>query len=220
MLKAIGDFFSSGLLVFLFVLIPIVFLVIMKVISSRYKKFGPGEMGIFYGRKYKQKMPDGTIQELGLKVVVGGGKILIPFVENYARMSTLPFQVPIQETGIPNKDNVRVNVKGVATCKISTQPDDVINAAQSFVGKNDADVKSFVENILKGHLRSIVGKLDINSILRERENFNKQVREESSVELKGLGIQMITLVIQDVEDEYGYIESLGKQAVAEVKRDA
>src|SRR3989344_3129543 len=179
MLKAIGDFFSSGLLVFLFVLIPIVFLVIMKVISSRYKKFGPGEMGIFYGRKYKQKMPDGTIQELGLKVVVGGGKILIPFVENYARMSTLPFQVPIQETGIPNKDNVRVNVKCVATCKISTQPDDVINAAQSFVGKNDADVKSFGGNFLKGQFSLIGRKMEYNIFFGERENFQKQGCEEA-----------------------------------------
>jgi len=46
------------------------------------------------------------------------------------------------------------------------------------------------------------------------------VVEESTEELRRLGIQIITLVIQEVTDEYGYIDALGKQSVAEAIRDA
>ena len=44
--------------------------------------------------------------------------------------------------------------------------------------------------------------------------------EESTEELKRLGIQVITLVIQEVSDAHGYIDALGQKTVAEAKRDA
>jgi flotillin len=160
------------------------------------------------------------VQTHGFRVIGGGGRILFPFVESYQEMSTSAFQTEIDEKSIPNKDNVKINVKGVATCKLSTIPEDLVNAAKAFLGKKDEEIKVFVQNILKGHLRSIIGKLDIDSLLRERDAFNKQVVAESAEELKRLGVQIITLVIQEVNDEYGYIDALGKRAVAEAVRDA
>src|SRR2546422_792873 len=96
-------------------------------------------------------------------------------------------------------------VKVVATCKISPAPEDWPNAAMAFLGKTAEDIKGFVNNILIGHLRSIIGKLDIDEILRQRDTFNRRVIEESTEELKRLGIQVITLVIQEVSDAHGYI---------------
>ncbi|HUI09219.1 MAG TPA: SPFH domain-containing protein [Bacteroidota bacterium] len=206
---------------FMIILLALAFIIVLRVIASRYKKIPPNAVGIFYGRKYAYKDPaTGKEQMLGFKVVGGGGRIILPFVESYQEMSTAAFQTEIDEKGIPNKDNVKINVKGVATCKISTVPEDLVNAAQSFLGKGEAEIKVFVQNILKGHLRSIIGKLDIDSLLRERDQFNRKVVEESAEELRRLGIQIITLVIQEVGDEYGYIDALGKRAVAEAVRDA
>jgi flotillin len=206
---------------FMIVLLALAFIIVLRVIASRYKKIPPNAVGIFYGRKYTRRDPvTGKEQTLGFKVIGGGGRIILPFVESYQEMSTAAFQTDIDEKGIPNKDNVKINVKGVATCKISSVPEDLINAAQAFLGKGSDEIKMFVQNILKGHLRSIIGKLDIDSLLRERDQFNRQVVEESSEELKRLGIQTITLVIQEVGDEYGYIDALGKRAVAEAVRDA
>jgi len=212
---------DSLIIPFMIILLALAFLIVLRVIASRYKKIPPNAVGIFYGRKYVHRDPaTGKEQVLGFKVVGGGGRIIIPFVESYQEMSTAAFQTEIDEKGIPNKDNVKINVKGVATCKISSIPEDLGNAVQSFLGKNADEIKVFVQNILKGHLRSIIGKLDIDSLLRERDQFNKKVVEESAEELKRLGIQIITLVIQEVSDEYGYIDALGKRAVAEAVRDA
>ncbi|RPI71219.1 MAG: hypothetical protein EHM12_12895 [Dehalococcoidia bacterium] len=213
--------FEGLLMPFMIILIAIAFILIVRALASRYKKIPPNAVGIFYGKKYSYKDPlTGKTQSHGFKVVGGGGRILLPLVESYQEMSTAAFQTEIDEKGIPNKDNVKINVKGVATCKISNIPEDLMNAAQAFLGKDDEEIKEFVQNILKGHLRSIIGKLDIDSLLRERDAFNKQVMEESSGELKRLGIQTITLVIQEVGDAYGYIDALGKRAVAEAVRDA
>ena len=71
----------------------------------------------------------------------------------------------------------------MATCKVSQIPENLYRAAGAFLEKSDVQIQEFIRNILKGHLRSIVGKLDINSLLRERDNFNKRVVEESAPEL-------------------------------------
>ncbi len=206
---------------FMILLVALAFILTLRFIASRYKKIPPNAVGIFYGRKYTFKDPaTGQVQTHGFKVIGGGGRILFPFVESYQEMSTAAFQTEIDEKSIPNKDNVKINVKGVATCKLSTIPEDLMSAVKAFLGKKDDEIKTFVQNILKGHLRSIIGKLDIDSLLRERDAFNKQVVAESAEELKRLGVQIITLVIQEVNDEYGYIDALGKRAVAEAVRDA
>ena len=160
------------------------------------------------------------MQYRGFRVVAGGGSLLWPIIEHFQPMSTAVTQVEIDEHDIPNKDNVKISAKGVATFKIETTQEALHNAAAAFLGKSDEELARIVRNILQGHLRSIIGKLNINEILRDRDAFNKKVVEESTEELRRLGIQIITLVIQEVTDEYGYIDALGKQSVAEAIRDA
>lgn len=213
------------------VVVPIVFLLILgaiavalRVAASRYKKIAPNTVGIFYGRKRKRKFTDdkGAAKEeaVGFRVVSGGGSLLLPFVEQFESMPTAAFQTTIDEKAIPNKDNVKINVKGVATCKISTDETSLYSAAKAFLGKSPEQINVFVQNILLGHLRSIIGTMNIDEILRERDRFNQRVIGESTGELKRLGVEVITLVIQDVNDGYGYIDALGKRVVAEAIRDA
>ena len=205
----------------LIVMIAVAIVIVVRVMASRYKKIAPNTIGIFYGGKYRWSDPaDGRTKSRGFRIVAGGGALLLPFIEDYQELSTAAFQTSIGEKNIPNKDNVKISVDGIATCKISSAPEDLHNAAMAFLGKTEEHVNGFVNNILIGHLRSIIGKLDIDEILRQRDTFNKRVIEESTEELKRLGIQIITLVITDVSDEKGYINYLGEKTVAQAKRDA
>lgn len=205
----------------LILMLAVAFLVVVRVMASRYKKIPPNRIGIFFGRKYTWTDPvDGKAKVRGFRIVAGGGSLLWPFFEDYQELSTAAFQTSIGEKNIPNKDNVKISVDGIATCKISSAPEDLHNAAMAFLGKTDEHINTFVNNILIGHLRSIIGKLDIDEILRQRDTFNRRVIEESTEELKRLGIQIITLVITDVSDEAGYINYLGLKTVAQAKRDA
>lgn len=221
MLADIGDTLGKLFLPGMIILVAVAFIVVVKVMASRYKKVPPNAVGIFYGRKYKWIDPaDGKQKTRGFRIIAGGGAILWPIFEHLQLMSTAAFQPKIEENDIPNRDNVKINVKGVATCKISSAPEDLHNAAMAFLGKSDEDIEMFVRNILIGHLRSIIGKLDIDEVLRQSDTFNRRVIEESTEELKRLGIQVITLVIQEVNDAHGYIDALGQKTVAEAKRDA
>ncbi len=225
-MEFLRETFGSIVTPIIIVMLAVAFVLAVKYIVSRRKQIPPGMVGIFYGRKYK--WPDGT--ERGYLVMTGGGRMLIPFFESYMQMPTTAFQIPINEEDIPNKDNVKFMVKGVATCKVSTDPNGLNKAIDALIDKLSAGgqrggggntpVEQFVLNILQGHLRSIVGKLDINQLLRERDQFNQQVIAESKIELAELGIELKTLVIQDIKDGEGYIDALGKQAVADAKAEA
>lgn len=210
---------------FVIIVLAVGFLLTVKYAASRYRKVSPGRVGIFYGRDFKWK--DGTTH--GHLLLSSGGRVQRPVLESYTEISTSAFQVTIDEQDIPNKDNVKVTVKGVATCKIADDPAGLNNAVATILPLLESpearkagapDLNVFVLNILKGHLRSIIGKLDINGLLRERDKFNQQMVEESKTELQGLGIDLKNLVIQDISDSLGYIDALGKQAVARAVNQA
>ena len=209
----------GGLLVpALVIIFFIAFLYAIKALASRYQKIPPNKVAIIYGKGAKASAGQGQIS--GCKVVSGGGVLVWPVIQEIAFMDTAVFKMTIQETGIPNKDNVPISIKGVAVCKISTKPEDLQSAAASFLNRTQAEIEDTISSTLIGHVRSIIAKLDIGGILRERDEFNKMVVKESTEEIKRMGIPIVTLDILEVTDDEGYIESLGKNTVAQAKRDA
>jgi len=209
----VGSLLIPGLVLLFLVAV----ILIVKVLVSRYQKIPPNKVAIVYGRGTSVT---GAGQLQGCKVVSGGGVLVWPVFQEIAFMDTSIFNMPIHETNIPNKDNVKITVGGFAACKISTAPEDLQSAAMSFLGQDQLQIQKTISSLMIGHVRSIIGKLDINEILRDRDAFNKMVVNETAPELKKMGIQIVSLVIQDVNDEHGYIDAMGKRTVAEAIRDA
>ncbi len=217
--------FGGGFLLPGIILAAVVALMILGlVVASRYKTVPPNGIGVFYGREYTFTFTDAAgaakVGKRGFHIVTGGGKILLPIVEQYQVMSTAAFQVGIEESGVPTLKNVPVKIEAMATCRISPSPEEQANAVQAFLGKTPDAIATTVSEILRGHVRSIIAGLTVEQILRDRAEFNKRVLDESADEFKKLGIQIITLVVQDVSDEVGYIKALGQQETAGTIRDA
>lgn len=74
--------------------------------------------------------------------------------------------------------------------------------------------------MLEGHLRAILGTMTVEEIYKNRERFAQEVQTQAAVDLKKMGLQIVSFTIKDVQDENGYLEALGKPRIAEVKRDA
>ena len=200
------------------IMVAIVLVVVGLYVVRQNRVVGPNEIGIFYGLKSYGK--DATGQDKPYLVLSGGGRIKRPIFERYQPMSRLAFQISIDEEGVPNKDSVKIRVRGIASCILSDKPENQVLAAQQFLGKSEAEVQVFLGNILKGHLRGIIGKMDINQLLRQRDTFNQEVSRESKTEIEAHGYELKSISIQDINDTEGYIDALGKQAVADAKADA
>src|SRR3989344_2565003 len=196
----------------------------LKMAANRYKKVPPSKVGIIYGRKqtYEITGPDGQSRQekLGFRLLTGGGAVLYPFVEDYAEMDLSARLIQLEVRKIPTQGGVMVNAKGTATVMIGTDTPSLITAARSFEGKRGEEVNQIIRENLEGQLRSILGNLSIEDLISDREKLNKAVLKEAETELLKLGLRISILTIQEINDEVGYIESLGKKRTAEVQGEA
>ncbi|MCW2670246.1 MAG: rane protein, partial [Frankiales bacterium] len=72
-----------------------------------------------------------------------------------------------------------------------------------------------------GHLRSIVGSMTVESIIRERQTLAENVLDASKVEMGHLGLTVDSLQIQSIDDKgSGYIAALAAPHQAKVNQAA
>ena len=71
-----------------------------------------------------------------------------------------------------------------------------------------------------GALRSIVGRLTIEEIIRDRAAFASAVAEEAEASLTGQGLVLDTFQLQDIAAEGSYLADLGRPEAARVVKEA
>ncbi|MGH1563592.1 flotillin family protein [Mumia sp. DW29H23] len=209
-------------------LIPIVGIVVLVVllvllVTSRYKVAGPNQAFIVTGRKGKAVLnPETgalTTDLSGQKVILGGGTFVIPFVQKLATMDLSSRRISVQIRGAVSGQGIKLNVEGVAIVKVGGNADQIRLAAQRFLSQQ-ADIEPFTQEVLAGALRSIVGGLTVEQIIRDRAAFAQRVADESENSLTGQGLILDTFQIQDVTDDGSYLSDLGRPEAARIRQAA
>jgi len=60
----------------------------------------------------------------------------------------------------------------------------------------------------------------VEEIYKDRDKFAQRVQEVSSLDMKNMGLVIVSFTIKNIHDEQGYLDALGQARIAEVKRDA
>ena len=208
--------FGLTLLPALLALVALVVFVVFLTAARNYIKVPPNKVAVFYGRK--RKTADG--KEIGFRLITGGAGWRWPVLESVTYLDLTIFPIDLDVRDVPNVDGVLVSVQAVANVKIRSDGQSLIAAAERFLGRSPVEIKEIAYKNLEGHLRSIVGRLTVEEIVRDRAKFNQEVLTEAASDLAKIGLSVDVLTIQKVFDAEGYIEALGKRRTAEVKRDA
>lgn len=196
--------------------IVVAFFATLKIVARNYIKVAPNEVAVIYGRKYKTE--DGHVR--GFRLVTGGAAFVLPMLEKVQSLPLDAFQTAVVVTNVPSSFGVRVTIEAVASLKIGRE-DAMLEAAVSrFLGRSLKEIEGFSQEILEGGLRGVVASLTVEELVKERTKFGNNVLEEVAGDLERLGLVLDNLVIQDIRDEEGYIDALGKKQTAAVKRDA
>ncbi|HYL99075.1 MAG TPA: SPFH domain-containing protein, partial [Blastocatellia bacterium] len=204
----------ASLVTLVMVVIAVVILVlVVRAIASVYQKVPPEKALVIYGAG-------------ATRVISGGSSFVWPFINQSYEMNLTINQVEIELDKVPNKDKVPVNVKAVATYKISNKEDLLMKAAQNFGsaeqsanrGEDTKEVK--VKHILESHLRSVISQLDLEDLLRKRDAFNQRIQNDSEPELEELGLELKSFNILHVSDNNGVIDALGRKETAKILADA
>lgn len=202
----------------------VVLLVLLAlVVVTRYKVAGPSEAFIVTGRRGKKSTDPDTgrisTDNSGQKVVVGGGVFVVPFVQQKFTLDLSSRHIPIAVRGAVTLRGVKANLEGVAIVKVGGTEDSIRAAAQRFLAQQGGIV-GFTQEVLSGALRSIVGRMSVEDIIRDRAAFAGQVAEEAEASLSGQGLVLDAFQIQDITTEGSYLEDLGRPEAARAKQEA
>ena len=204
-------------------LIPIVilvvvlgFLIALMLLSRNYIKVSPNQAAVISGRK--RKLADGTVA--GYRLVRGGATLVFPFLEKVEYLDLNVITVPLATQRAYTVQGVPVSVKAVANVKIKGDDTSLRAASERFLGMPQDVFHQLVFQTLEGHLRAILGTLTVEEINNDRQSFAQKLLTEAAGDLEKMGIGLDALTIQEISDEEGYLDALGKRRTAEVKRDA
>jgi flotillin len=210
---------------FLVVAAVVILMLLIAFVASRYHVAGANEALIVAGSRGAKVRDErgqvvATPGDKGVKVVVGGGTFVRPLLDRVGRLKLTARQIGVQLTDAVTSQGIKVQVQGVATFKIGRDVESLRNAAERFLDAKPEQVDSIVKNVLEGSLRSIVGTLTIEELIRDRQKLLQQVQDAAKGDLATSGLQIDAFTIQSFSDESSYIELLGQQSVATVTRDA
>lgn len=182
---------------------------LLLIIAKGYVKAPPDTAYIISGFK---KQP---------RILIGRAGIRIPFLERIDKLSLKQVTVDIKTDGyIPTLDFINIQVDAVAKVRVSTEPDLLERAMKNFLNKDSKDIIEDLQDSLQGNMREIVGTISLRDICNNREEFGNQVQQKASVDMKNLGIEIISCNIQNVEDESDLIKNMGMDNTAKIRKDA
>lgn len=191
-------------------------LVLIAILRTMLQICPPNEVLIFSGRRHR--MADGSYR--GFRVVFGGRGWYIPLFNTVSRMRLNTIEVPIAIRGAYSKGGIPLNVDAIANVKISSSPEIVGNAIERFLGRDMNEIRRVAKETLEGHLRGVLATLTPEEVNEDRLKFAESLSKESEEDLNKLGLHVDVLKIQHVADDVHYLDSIGRESIANVVRDA
>ena len=151
----------------------------------------------------------------GQKVIMGGGVFVIPLIQRLHVLDLSSRRIMVQIRNAVSGQGIKLNLDGVAIVKVGGNEDSIRAAAQRFLMQQE-EIETFTQETLAGALRSIVGGLSVEQIIRDRAAFAQRVADESEASLTGQGLVLDTFQIQDITDDGSYLSDLGRPESAKV----
>jgi flotillin len=185
--------------------------------ANQYTKAGPNEVLIISGRRAR-KGRDG--QELGYRIVRGGGTYVRPFGEKVQHLSLELMQFDVRTGETYSMHGVPMQVDGVCMVKVDPSDDGIQLAAEEFLSRGRDDIARTAQQAVEGHLRAAVGGHSIEDVYRERARLVDATKSLVEPDLSKMGLEVVSLTIRQITDKQGYLEALGRPRTAQVKRDA
>ena len=204
---------AIGIVVFILLMLLVIFI-------SKYQTAKPDEALIISGSYLGSKNVHQDEAGNKVKIVRGGGAFVLPVFQRSNRLSLLSSKLDVSTPEVYTEQGVPVMADGTSIIKIGSSVEEIATAAEQFLSKTREELENEAREVLEGHLRSILGSMTVEEIYQNRDKFSQSVQEVASVDLAKMGLSIVSFTIKEVRDNNGYLDSLGKPRIAQVKRDA
>lgn len=178
-----------------------------------YRVPAPNEALLISGRKQR-----GT-DALPFKIVTGHGAFVVPVFSKASRL-TLAMQEAEVEEDCYTQQGLTLAVEAVIAFKVGDDHESIAAAARRFQG-DQSQMPILVGRIFSGHLRSIIGSMTVEAIIREQQTLADAIVAASKTEMARIGLEIDSLQISSIDDKgAGYIKALAAPHQARVNQEA
>lgn len=179
------------------------------VIASGYVKASPDTAYIISGLR---KQP---------KVLIGKAGIKIPFLEKKDELNLQLIPIDVKTSNaVPTADYININVDAAVNVKISDNEERLKLAAQNFLNKPTDYIAQVAREVLEGNMREIVGKMNLEEMVSDRQKFANLVKENAEPDLAAMGLDIVSFNVQNFVDGNGVIENLGVDNIVKIQKNA
>lgn len=141
-----------------------------------------------------------------------GLNIIIPYLDNIAyKLVTKDIILDVQEQEVITKDNAVILTNAIAFIKVT----DPIKAVYGVT-----DFAEAIRNMIMTTLRSIVGEMQLDEALSNRDRIKARLRESIADEAVDWGLTVKSVEIQDIKPSPSMQKAMEMQASAERERKA
>src|SRR4029453_402275 len=108
----------------------------------------------------------------------------------------------------------------IANMKVSSNPAQVRNAVERFLGMQPQQIAAVARQTLEGVLREVVAQLTPEEVNEDRLKFAESLKQNAQDDFDKLGLELDVLKVQNVADDQKYLQNLGRKRIALMLRDA
>ncbi|WP_134431921.1 SPFH domain-containing protein [Mycobacterium ulcerans] len=176
-----------------------------------YKVPDPDEAMLISGGRVKGNAP--------FRVVTGHGSFVVPFFRKVRFLTLAMCEAEVAEKCV-TQQGITLNVRAVIAFKVGNDTESIIAAAQRFLSEQD-QMSVLTGRIFAGHLRSIIGSMTVEEIIRERQKLATEVLDGSKEKMARIGLNVGALQIQSIDDDgLGYIDAMSAPHNAAIQQQA
>lgn len=190
--------------------VPVIIVILVLIIlASGYVKASPDTAYIISGLR---KHP---------KVLIGKAGVKIPFLEKKDELNLQLIPIDVKtSSAVPTADYINIKVDAAVNVKISDNEERLALAAQNFLNKPTDYIAQVAREVLEGNMREIVGKMNLEEMVSDRQKFANLVKENAEPDLAAMGLDIVSFNVQNFVDGNGVIENLGVDNIVKIQKNA
>ena len=153
------------------------------------------------------------------RVVTGHGAFIMPFFRKVRFLTLAMCEAEVEERCV-TQQGITLNVRAVIAFKVGNDSESIVSAGQRFLSDQN-QMAVLTGRIFAGHLRSIIGSMTVEQIIKERQKLATEVLDGSKEEMIKIGLTVDALQIQSIDDgSLGYILAMSAPHNAAIQQQA
>ncbi|NDJ60866.1 MAG: hypothetical protein GYB67_07055 [Chloroflexi bacterium] len=187
----------------------VVFVVaIVAFFANQYHRVPPNQVMVVYGRGEQSRM------------ISNGGVFIFPILETFKTLDITIMTIKQERDEVYTFSGVPIKLDWVAQVQVEATDAALQTATRAFLDMTRDEMRQILTETLSANFRAIVGQMSVEAIHRDRDSFVQKVQDLARDDVAAMGVKIISMGIEEITDDQGYLTAMAAPQIAAVKRDA